>query len=299
MHKFFVLCLLSAGLLLSREAFASCKDVTLGVLEHYKYEVNMRGDPEAFVRVVFRAIAGEWQSFDGTCIDERCLSLYPSQMNWTITFDGKQIGQLRTVRAKQFRWVSSVGEHLINEHHKIPTIGKPSDKFVGWGHGRKAYRPLVAVSQPNYRDPDMWKPSPLNAEDISLARAAFRSRFPDALRCADPYENKPQPWRYVDSDIKVTKSYRSNKTKILVEMRLRDNNCDGVIEGAFSSNWFVIYPDKKSSYLDEGMTLIDAGDYDNDGKSEVIFQISRYNRDGYTIYYKDFSKHVSFEFSLH
>jgi hypothetical protein len=63
--------------------------------------------------------------------------------------------------------------------------------------------------------------------------------------------------------------------------------------------WFAVSPRKTVTYLDSGMWLVDAGDYDNDGKSELVFSIDRYNRGGYELYYDDFKKHVTFEFGYH
>ncbi len=47
------------------------------------------------------------------------------------------------------------------------------------------------------------------------------------------------------------------------------------------------------------MWLVDAGDYDKDGKSELVFSIDRYNRGGYELFYDDFKKHVVLEFGYH
>lgn len=47
------------------------------------------------------------------------------------------------------------------------------------------------------------------------------------------------------------------------------------------------------------MSLVDAGDYDNDGKSEVVFSIAGDNLGGYVLFYDDFTKHATFEFSYH
>jgi hypothetical protein len=47
------------------------------------------------------------------------------------------------------------------------------------------------------------------------------------------------------------------------------------------------------------MWLVDAGDYDNDGKSELVFSIDRYNRGGYELFYDDFKKRTIFEFGYH
>jgi hypothetical protein len=47
------------------------------------------------------------------------------------------------------------------------------------------------------------------------------------------------------------------------------------------------------------MWLVDAGDYGNDGRSELLFSIDRYNRGGYELFYDDFRKRAVFEFSYH
>ena len=54
-----------------------------------------------------------------------------------------------------------------------------------------------------------------------------------------------------------------------------------------------------SQFLDNGISLVDAGDYDSDGQSELVFAISRYNRGGYELYYDGFRRHAVFQFSYH
>lgn len=44
------------------------------------------------------------------------------------------------------------------------------------------------------------------------------------------------------------------------------------------------------------MWLVDAGDYANDGKTEVVFAIDRYNLGGYEIVSVDFTKHAIFQY---
>lgn len=47
------------------------------------------------------------------------------------------------------------------------------------------------------------------------------------------------------------------------------------------------------------MMLVDAGDYDNDGESELLFAITDYNRGGYKLFYDKFTKSVEFKFNYH
>jgi hypothetical protein len=63
--------------------------------------------------------------------------------------------------------------------------------------------------------------------------------------------------------------------------------------------WFVMDTNGSVLYLDSGMFLVDAGDYDGDGKSELIFSIDRDNRGGYRIFYDEFRKRAQLEYSYH
>jgi hypothetical protein len=63
--------------------------------------------------------------------------------------------------------------------------------------------------------------------------------------------------------------------------------------------WFAVDPSRSVVYLDSGIWLVDAGDYDNDGKSELVFSINRDNEGGYDLFYDDFKKRVVFEFNYH
>ena len=47
------------------------------------------------------------------------------------------------------------------------------------------------------------------------------------------------------------------------------------------------------------LALVDAGDYDLDGHSELIFAISRYDLGGYVLAYDDFRKRAEFRFGYH
>jgi hypothetical protein len=56
-------------------------------------------------------------------------------------------------------------------------------------------------------------------------------------------------------------------------------------------------PRSRSDELE--MALIDAGDYDGDGKSELVFALSGYNYGGYQIFYDGLKKSATFDFSYH
>jgi hypothetical protein len=72
-----------------------------------------------------------------------------------------------------------------------------------------------------------------------------------------------------------------------------------VLRVMLADQWFVLDPKREIKILDDGMELVDAGDYDGDGKSELVFSIDRYDRGGYELFYDDFRKRVVFAFSYH
>jgi len=92
------------------------QQILLGVLEdnpgHYAGEPNFRT-----VRLVFEKKGDDWQPFSSDCRDQACLktitSTYPSEVTWTITFDGKNVGQVTGRTPTDFAWYASVGQQEI------------------------------------------------------------------------------------------------------------------------------------------------------------------------------------------
>ena len=85
----------------------------------------------------------------------------------------------------------------------------------------------------------------------------------------------------------------------MVQVRLGEYRCNGPPDDPFLDYWFALSPANDITLLGNGMWLVDAGDYDNDGKSELVFSIDRYNQGGYELFYADFKKHATFEFGYH
>src|SRR5262249_23872148 len=97
------------------------------------------------------------------------------------------------------------------------------------------------------------------------------------------------------------KSYVSKDGWTLARMHLEHAIDCNDVEAAFGIDdpWFVIDPSKSIQLLGQGMWLVDAGDYNNDGRSELVFSIDRHNHGGYILFYDDFKRSAKFEFSYH
>lgn len=280
-------------ILIALYSYAAEPAIILGVLE----EIPSRyvGEPSfRAVRVAFQKKGREWQSFPGDCPDQACLktiaSEYPPSVTWSISFSGRSLGQLTASTPKEFEHYSAVGLQKITSKEPIPAIGKRSAEFGGF-LGSAVLRPLIADSQPHSNDPDSWKPTRPSSELAASLRLAFRKKFPKVSNCAS------QPYR--DADIKLNKTYSSNKGWSAVQLLLTGNRCDGPQDDPFIDQWFAVTPHGEAIFLGQGMWLVDAGDYDNDGKSEVVFAIDRYNQGGYELFYDDFKGHAVFHFSFH
>ena len=183
------------------------------------------------------------------------------------------------------------------DHGKRPS---PNYRSKVSGLNGLLYRPLIANPQLIFKDPDRWQPSTLSPPATAALQQAFRNRFPSLCRSSEADDRKLEPSPYRNDDVKLVKSYRSVSGWVVARLHLEAIDCKDV-EGGFHIDdpWFVIDTKKFTRYLDSGIWLVDAGDYDNDGKSELVFSINRENEGGYEIYYDDFRKHATFKFNYH
>jgi hypothetical protein len=281
---------------------ASTQNVILGVLEenhgHYAGEPNYRS-----VRAVFEKKDGDWRPLRSDCRDRECLktatSSYPREMIWTIAFDGKNVGQVTSRTPQDFRWYSSLGQQEIISSGPVPTIGSRSSEFGGYTDA-VVYRPLIANSQQYFADPDRWKPSTTSPALTTALQQAFRNKFPKLCRLSGAEHNTLEPLLYRNEEVKIVKAYTSASGRIVARLHLEGVDCADVEAGFdIDDPWFVIDTKKSITYLDSGLWLVDAGDYDNDGRSELVFSINRDNEGGYEIYYDDFRKHWTFKLNYH
>lgn len=281
--------------------------IIVGVLEDVPGAYAGQSDFRV-VRAVFQKVGDDWKPFPNDCRDTDCLTAvtrsYPAEVTWTIAFDGRNLGRVRATTPKSFEFYSSIGFEDIVSKTPVPTIRKRSMEYSGFLES-PVYRPLIAVSQPNFQDPQQWKRITIQPEVAMSLRQEFRNRFPNVSNCRNPDENSLRPWPYTDVDVKFRKAYRSNDNKIVSSVQLDPWRCDGPVDapgdngGPFDLQWFLVNPGGKTSFVGSGMWLLDAGDYDADGKSELIFVIDGYDLGGYEIFYDDFAKHAVFNFSYH
>jgi hypothetical protein len=219
---------------------------------------------ERVIRPAFQRTALGWKEVE--------FSSLPPHMTWTIAFDGRNLGQVES-QVDSDEGLTAV-QTILTSSAAVPSIGSPSQEFAGlMANGpTKLRRPLIAVSKPYFRDPDGWKRTRLPNEIAGVVRKAFRREFPHVDRCKDE-EAVERHWKFPDSALAFPIAYASNKRSFLMEANLNAGDCGYVDQpdDPLSNPWFFVAADGTVRRIGSFMSLLDTGDYDNDGKSELVF----------------------------
>jgi hypothetical protein len=178
-------------------------------------------------------------------------------------------------------------------------VGQPTVEFAS-DEVTPVYRPLVAASAPSVSDPDGWRAGSPSPDAQGALHAAFRAKFASETNCQTEGGADLQPITYADADIATSSGYASARGWTVATAHLNGYRCDGPLEDtAFAPQAFAISPDGKAQFLGESLKLVDAGDFDGNGKSELVFAIQGYNTGGYDLRFDDFAGQATFAFSYH
>lgn len=272
----------------------------IAVLEHNPGA--LADDPAKFVvRFVFQNSGDGWKSRDPGCRDEACLAnsaaTWPPTAAWTIVHAGAVVGKVDATTPKAWTRYADVGTQQVASTAEIPKVGVPTRGWVD--SDQEFYRPLVAISRPTASDPEGWKDAPLAPVVLGTVQGAFTAQFNDVSNCESDGGTEFKPMKYKPADIAIAASYTSTTGWVVATSLLTDYRCDGPPDSPFLPQTFAISPDLKIQYLGESLQLVDAGDFDGNGKSELLFAIQRGNTGGYELHFDDFAGHATFAYSHH
>ncbi|MBL7941395.1 MAG: hypothetical protein JNM00_01430 [Flavobacteriales bacterium] len=282
----------------------------IAALETFQTEQTDREPPSdtlsRIIRPLFYKEGNQWNSLMDPTTNGHP---YPKQMSWSIAYDGKLLGTTRSTIGSwdhpDCLWCFPRDAYHNPESTDLPIKTAEPARFMSWSKFENNYRPLILLSEPNYRDPQSWKrytPTPsdlmkllpsyvadnnLDAlpEGVSITSSeAYRSADGALLICVktisgdskqyvDPFWYIDSIWYYCDTSGKALNLSK----QINLRFTLDDFEDDDVAE----------------------ITLVDAGDYDNDGISEWIFWTPRYNGDGYVLFYNKGQEMSEFVWSYH
>jgi len=278
----------------------------VGVLEN----IDMPGDQSLsstiHVRVAFKKRGTEWVAMDTNFLDQASLATinnhYPKSVQWTVVFDGRDLGSLVSRNPGPLHWYGDVGvQTIVGNKSAIPEIETLKNNFY-YTDLKALSRPLILVSAPNYTDPDGWKPTTLSRDEMKRAITAFRKHVPKMEHCDQPEEQPVHEVAYRDSAVELVKAYRSNKGELIFGLQLdpTTDTCGWFDDDTYKNYWFTVTKSGAVRFLDMSLTPMDAADLDRSGSSEWMFKtFSGEDTDGYELFYDDFSKSAKFTWSWH
>lgn len=259
---------------------------------------------QRLIRPAFEKVGSEWRTVTPSAV--------PHHMTWDVAYHGRNLGQVESQTGQesaswegQNRKFFTFIQAILTPPAAVPSVGSPSNNdFAGQikGGPGAVRRPLVVVSKPNVRDPDGWHhlnqlPQYVAAE----VRTQFRYDFPRADRCKDE-EVVEHDWEFPDSSLRLPIAYASNKNAFLVEISLDAGDCGYVDDpnDPQSNPWYFVSADGVARRIGSFMEFLDAGDYDNDGGSEVIFFLSQgENTDGFVLFSDHLQKNATLIWHYH
>jgi hypothetical protein len=289
-----VVILLLVLAVLGAAPLAAADALVLGVLEQPQCDKSV---PVA-VRALFQERAEGWVALSSQAAWEG-VSL--ARAKWTVTLEGRDMGSVSTVDPgfqTDLAWTFPRDRLLhVFPAQSVPTVAKDTARFRGWCEA-PGVRPLVVLSWPNTHDPDDWKSSGADKGLRTTLFEEFKAHAGPASLCSVAADRRV-PFEYTAKDLVVSPGYqdRTGRKVVVLGLDPQRNTCDGPPEPAWSTQAFLV--DRDVKYLGADLTLVDAGDYDADGSSDLLFWHNSYNEDGYRLVYGGLAKHVDYFWRYH
>jgi hypothetical protein len=284
-------CLMIACIAATAQMRAHSQSPVIGALERPQC-----GDSVALaVRPLFLKSADGWVALNSDAGLHRAL---PAPITWTVAFDGRSIGSLATLPpSRAIEHFPRDGFLQLAPRQTVPRRADRERRFAGWCEQARD-RPLVVVAPANVRDPESWKPFAPAPSMRDTLLPAFRRVVDKAVVCRNNSE-KAIPFHFSARDLKVVRGYRNRGGRTIVAIALdeRRYGCDGPPGDDWATHWFLLGGAPR--LLGVGLDLVDAGDYDGDGASELLFWHSGYNEDGYTLFADSFTQRTDRWWSYH
>ena len=267
------------------------------------------GDPEVTVaRIAFRRGERAWEAYDDNSYDHQAsegprTTATPPRMRttWSACFDGRRLGTVATVPAPDMNAIALAGVHQLAPGQRAPFTHGKSKAFSGWMH-MEVHHPIVLSTADSCDDPEHWKRAVWPPDLLTRVFPQLRKAVAGISGCdkngaaAGPYEFGPE-------DVVLGDAYLSNRGDRIVTASIRQKKevvgtCD-MLDEPWSPQTFAVLAGGTVRYLGSSMQVLDAGDYDGDGHSEVLFQFAGYDYDGYTLFWNDFKDKVTYGWIYH
>lgn len=268
-------------LVFSQKSYA--EKVQIAVLESFKDTQN--------IRLIFEFTNIDWKKVNNVS--------QASTYNWNVSLNSKKIGEA-TSKPLKSNLPSELGlQALIKPISPTLMITANNDKYENW-RGSPKYRPLVAISSDQISSSKINKVS-LSKKSKNNFISEFIAKIPDTESCdkdSGRFLNKRE--KYSEKDILILESFNLENGATLIGARINPkiNKCDGPIAKEWESQWFLISQDSSISFLESSIYPVDYINIKNVGLVWV-FTKSRYNEDGYVLFYDNFKKSITTSWKYH
>lgn len=266
----------------------------LGVLERGR--APGREVDYARLRLAFRRGPNGWQALSQMPRNqdelEGTLEGQPATLHWTLVRAGQGLGDVVDHRAERVSTYSQVGVRTMAPDAHLPDQGGLDDEFSGWS-GDLSYHPLVAIAGRWGPDADGW---------IREAKPRVNERvahvFRSMARPTGSVNQRPEGGPTVDrkTGVYVQQAYSSRTGDRLWCLGTQPSVKAGRCE--LDSRWFIETKENVTE-LGTGLRWLEAGDFDGDGKSEVLLWLSGYNRGGYVLLFDGLTRRAEFSWGYH
>lgn len=221
-------------------------------------------------------------------------------LSWTVAYNGRNLGTVKSVGQA----ASAAGQKVARAYElfdvapgqKLPEIANDGKHFGGQCVEPR-FRPLVLVSQPNFDDPDRWEPFKPDGSERKLLAPSMRDIVERETSCVPDTVVVDAPYDFSPDELVLHDSYRDRSGRVIVSVEVvpKVKRCDFDGEYIWTDYWFFV-DGRQARYLGNEMSFLDAGDYDGDGRSEVLFWRGNAAwwgaQDGYVMFYDDFRKSI-------
>ena len=270
-------------LILSATTFVLCLRATsalawtswIGVLEDWPTKDAKKTDQpvsyEARVRPLFVKIDhGFWQAAPKPGDKDPAAAL-PKSFSWDVCFSGRCEGSLT---ASMNDVTPPSPPYALRAEDRAPWRTRRSLDYAGW-ISEPVYKPIILSSSLNSscKDPEKWKMGPGDKARQHLAKMI---ELTDDELAKQDLSLKLNP-----ATAKVPKAWGTQKHGRFAVLKAKT----GAPSNKDISATFYI-GDKGPQFIGFDALMIDAGDFDSDGVTEVIFKQRSEKKDTYTLYSK-------------
>jgi hypothetical protein len=201
------------------------------------------------------------------------IAVLPKAFSWDVCFSGRSEGQL-TGNLVVEGMPSTSPPYVLRPEDRAPWRTRRALDYAGW-LGTPVYKPILLLSSLNSscKDSEKWRRagSETVKKNISVMTSELRKSFAAANPGTVQYE-------FDDKNVKVVQSWVSPKNGLFVSLKTVPKSPD--------VETFQVSRTGEVTYSGRNMIFIDAGDFDGDGVTELLFRRHGNKKDVYLLFTK-------------